>query len=271
MDRAVSADDAAEEEPPQVEDEYDGLVRAVEVVAPATGPDGTLTVRVECANVRTFGADTTFFFGRFEPAGPTYFDLTGPQITVVAVDQRWDEELFGYEATVRLDALVPPGRAALGVSCDELGGGLPVPVIVPDYPDASWYSVEPIDWDVILGDTDRRLGGAVRVGHPIDVHATCPSETADDEISLVAFRPDAVDRSRPGRLHRGSPISATPPSSVERTGDGTRATWSITAPEAWLGEVALQITCAPLTPDGIAAAYYRVNTFEYELTVVEAR
>lgn len=285
VDRAASADDAAistapapaapgGEEQPEDEDEYYGLVRAVEVVAPATGPDGTLTVRVACADARTFGADTTFFFDKYEPARPrpTFFDLTGPQITAVTVDQRWDEELFGYEATVHLDALVPPGGATLRVSCDELGGGYPVPITVPDYSGASWYAVEPLDWDLSLAaQTDPRLGGAVRVGHPLKVSASCPGEAADDEISLVAFRPDAVDRSRPGRLHRGTPVSTTSPSSVEQTADGSvAATWSINAPEAWLGAAALQITCAALTSEGMAAAYYGTDTFHYDLAVVEA-
>ena len=284
-DRAASPDDAVisatpvptapgREDQAQEEGEYYGLVRTVDVVEPATGPDGTLTVRVACANVRTFGADTTFFFDTYEPARPrpTFFDLTGPQITAVAVDQRWDEELFGYEATVRLDALIPPGDATLRVSCDELGGGFPVPITVPDYSGVSWYAVEPLDWDLSLGaKTDSRLGGAVRVGHPITVRATCPGEAADDGISLVAFRPDAVDRSRPGRLHRGTSVSTTLPSSVERTADGSvEGTWSIDTPEAWLGEVALQVTCAALTAEGIAAAYYGTDTFHYDLAVAEA-
>lgn len=284
-DRAASADDAAisaspvptepggEDQSPE-EGEYYGLVRAVDVIEPATGPGGTLTVRVACADARTFGADTTFFFDTYEPARPrpTFFDLTGPQITAVAVDQRWDEELFGYEATLRLDALVPPGGATLRVSCDELGGGFPVPITVPDYSGVSWYAVEPLDWDLSLGpETDPRLGGAVRVGHPIEVSATCPGEAADDGISLVAFRPDAVDRSRPGRLHQGTPVSTTTPSSIQRTADGSvAAMWSIDAPEAWLGEVALQITCAALTAEGIAAAYYGTDTFHYDLAVAEA-
>ena len=250
--------------------EYFGGVRGAEIRSTPESPLGSVTVRVVCESAREYGSSTAFFFDRYEPVGPTYFDATGPEVDVDVAEQRWADAFPGYDATVRLDGLVPPGRATLRVSCDELGGGYPIPISVPDFSGFSWYTVEPAGWDIeLLAENDPSLDGTLRVGHPLKARAVCPSESDEQEIVLAAFPPEAVDDSREGRLYRGAPITTIQPSETVRIASGQlEATWSITTLEAWVGNVELQVACAGVSSDGIAAAYYRTDTFHYSLSVV---